>query len=412
MKRVRVVLLIVFCASTLTGYGLRRAFTSVSYDEGAALRQLSPSETFGGKTGLPPHYRGSAGTVAFNTSDINPGVRGYAGPITMMITLAPEGRISGLRVLDHRETKNYVHYLVSPEYLQRLTGKSVNDPFVIDRDVDAVSRATVSLEAMARTIRDSSRIVTSAVLGIPVMGDGAQDKTDLGWLWYLLVALSAFTLYLATRRSHRLLRLRDLSLALSVAVIGLLLATPFSVLQVYNLLLGRPASSALWYVVLISSALSIAAAGRFYCGWLCPFGAVSEFLGRLPVRKWRIPVETDDRWRRAKYAVLGITAAAVLIGGRTDYGNVETYVTLFSRSGSYLAWALVAITLAANLRIERFWCRYLCPAGALTGALSREARGYPSRHDCPMANRPDPLISECIRCNRCRRPSAGHANMP
>lgn len=393
--------MIVFCASLLMGYGLRMVSTSASYDEGAALRQLSPSETFGAKGGLPPHYRGSAGTIAFITSDVTGGIRGYAGPITMLITLDPSGRISGLRVLDHRETKNYVHYMVSPEYLQRLTGKGVNDQFVIDKDIDAVSRATVSLEAMARTIRVSSRTVASAVLGITVKSDEPGDAGDLGWLWYLLVALPAFILYLLTRISSRLLRVRDLSLALSVAVVGLLLASPFSVLQVYNLLIGRPASSPLWYVVLVSTALSIAAAGRFYCGWLCPFGALSEFLGRLPLRKWRIPVEADDRWRRAKYAVLGITAAAVLIGGRTDYGNVETYVTLFSRSGSYLAWALVLITLAANLKIERFWCRYLCPAGALAGALSREAPGYPSRHDCPMANRPDPLISECVRCNRC-----------
>jgi len=65
------------------------------------------------------------------------------------------------------------------------------------------------------------------------------------------------------------------------------------------------------------------------------------------------------------------------------------------------AWVLVILSLAANLRIERFWCRYLCPVAALTGLFCRKAPGYVSRYDCPMGNKPDPEIAECIRCNRC-----------
>jgi polyferredoxin len=62
--------------------------------------------------------------------------------------------------------------------------------------------------------------------------------------------------------------------------------------------------------------------------------------------------------------------------------------------------------LLANVRVPRFWCRYLCPVGAATGALCRQDAAYTSRHDCPMGNRKDPLTAECIRCNRCRRPAA------
>ena len=64
-------------------------------------------------------------------------------------------------------------------------------------------------------------------------------------------------------------------------------------------------------------------------------------------------------------------------------------------------WLLVAVSLVANLRVKRFWCRFLCPVAALTGAASRSDKGYVSAPDCPMGNKPGPLISECIRCNRC-----------
>jgi polyferredoxin len=163
----------------------------------------------------------------------------------------------------------------------------------------------------------------------------------------------------------------------------------------------RLSSDMLWYVIIISTFLSIVVAGRFYCGWICPFGAVSEFIGRIPVKKWDIPAGVDDRWRNLKYVLLGLVIMVVLPTGRSGFGNYETYVTLFSFHGNAFTWALVAVSLLANLKVERLWCRYLCPVAALTGVLSRKAPGYVSRKDCPMANRPMPLISECIRCNRC-----------
>jgi len=150
-----------------------------------------------------------------------------------------------------------------------------------------------------------------------------------------------------------------------------------------------------------TKSIPIVVAGRFYCGWLCPFGALSEFIGRLPFRKWQISRELDERWRKLKYILLGIIIITVLISRHIEYGNYETYIVLFSLHGNILTWTLVILMLIINVRVERFWCRYMCPVGAFTGLLSREDRGYISTKDCPMGNKPDPHISECIRCNRC-----------
>jgi polyferredoxin len=192
----------------------------------------------------------------------------------------------------------------------------------------------------------------------------------------------------------------------SIVVAGWLLSAQFSILHVFNLALCRPSSSALWYLVVGGAFLSLAAAGRFLCGWLCPFGALAEFLGRIPVRKWTVPAERDAAGRELKYVLLGAAAAAVLISGRTDYGNYEVYVTLFALQGSPLAWLLVLAATASNLRVRRCWCRYLCPVAALTALLSRSDPAYISRADCPMGNKPNPETAECIRCNRCYPASA------
>jgi NosR/NirI family nitrous oxide reductase transcriptional regulator len=384
---------------SLTGGLFFRQETAV--DEGAALRELAPAAVFSNKTGNPPHYQAASGEVAFNTYDIVPSARGYSGPIKVMIVLGPDGRIKALKIIEHRETRNYVHYLETPAYLGGFIGKSVLDRFEVDRDIDGISRATVSVEALALTVRDASRTMAERVYGIRAAPGEVATRSGWSWAAYSVLFAAALCGYILTRWSARIQRLRDAVLVLSLVVIGVVLSASFSILSVFNLLLARLSSSTLWYVVLVSSLLSAVIAGRLYCGWLCPFGAVSELLARFPTRKWTIDTTTDDQWRKAKYVLLCIATVAVLLFRRAEYGNYEAYVTLYSFQGNALSWGLVAIALLANLRVPRFWCRYLCPVAAFLGLLSRNAEGYPSSPACPMGNRPDPEIAECIRCNRC-----------
>ena len=401
MKKLRTYILVTLVISLFAGYGLQALMPTKRIDERAFLSEVAPDAVFSEKRGNPPHYQSGQGIVAFNTYDVTPSFRGYAGPIKLLLALTKDGKIAGIRLLEHEETKNYVHAMETPEYLRQFLGKSVNDPFVVDRDIDGISRATVSVQALARTVKESSRTVASNVLGIKVREDEAKKGGGAGGLIYLTLFSTSFILYFATRRSRELLRIRDISLVLGFFIAGLYLSTPFSILHIYNLLLLRPSSSLLWYAIVISTIISIAVAGRFYCGWLCPFGALSEFIGRLPFKKWHLPVELDDRWRRLKYWILGFVIVIVFVSRKAEFGNYETYITLFSYHGHFLAWSLVIVSLLASLRIERFWCRYLCPVAALTGIFSRKDSGYVSRYDCPMGNKPMPEISECIRCNRC-----------
>jgi len=272
MKRIRKYLFALTLASLISGYGLMMMLPGKKVDERAVLRELAPGLVFSEKKTGPPHYRTAEGVIAFNTYDIVPSVRGYAGPIKVLLVLTPAGKIMGIGIIDHRETKNYVHYMETPDYLNRYLGKGINDPFEINKDVDGISRATVSVEALAKTVRDSSRTVASTVLGIETGPANAGPAGGTGWVWYLVLFTAAFGCYFITRRTKNLLRTRDIFLVLSILITGIYLSTPFSILHVFNLLLLRPSSAPLWYAVLSTTAVSLIFAGRFYCGWLCPFG--------------------------------------------------------------------------------------------------------------------------------------------
>ena len=378
-------------------------------DEQTVLEEIAPGILFGPKEGSPLHFEGRDGSAAYNSYDIKPEIRGYAGPIKILVRLEQDGRIAGLKILSHNETRNYVHRLDTPEFLRQFIGKSVRDPFVIDEDIDGISRATVTVQAVGDTLRESGREAARGALGLTVPGPGGRSQSLAAVAAYGTLFIAAVTLFLLTKRNVRLLRLRDLSLLVSLLIVGLWLSSPFSMLHILNVIMIGLPNHALWYVAVAGVFLTFVFWGRVYCGWLCPFGALAEFLNRLPVRKWQAAPEFENLWRKAKYLLFGLAVLCAAFSGTAGAAGFETYVTLFSRNGSWAAWTLVGFVLVTELRVSRFWCRYLCPVGAMGGLVSRNEPGYPSRKDCPMANPGTPPGSECIRCNRCRHRESGES---
>lgn len=156
--------------------------------------------------------------------------------------------------------------------------------------------------------------------------------------------------------------------------------------------------------------------GRYVCGWACPLGALLQFFSFLFKKmKWHVPKLAGKRLLALKYAVLVVVlvaglfaldlsgyldplsfvhrsfitvvlpalamagdAAASLLQGRgwfalgdTLSGALQTLaVNKTFRQGFIIGLILLAVILL-NLYRERFWCRYLCPAGALLALLAR-----------------------------------------
>ena len=195
----------------------------------------------------------------------------------------------------------------------------------------------------------------------------------------------------------------------------------------------------LWSLVILIPTMLL---GRFFCGWICPLGSIHHFIGSLTSERKRgrelIASNRYQRWQTTKYYLLVAALVAALLGtgivgwmdpfsllvrslglsilpamnyavsaslgvlahsrwGTGFRGNVLHFLLggwLLSfkqphfRQGVWLG--MIFIFLAAlNLRITRFWCRALCPLGALLGIASRwSILGLvKSPHNCENCNR-------------------------
>jgi NosR/NirI family nitrous oxide reductase transcriptional regulator len=138
----------------------------------AELKQLFPSATsFSPKGGAPPHitaFVNSAGTqaaagYAFWTTELEPLERGYHGPIKILVGMDRKGILAGVIVVENHEP--YGNFSVEPpQFALQFKGKDIRDPFKVGRDVDAVSRASITIESATRAIRNSARRVARELL--------------------------------------------------------------------------------------------------------------------------------------------------------------------------------------------------------------------------------------------------------
>ncbi|MCW5978301.1 MAG: 4Fe-4S binding protein [Bryobacteraceae bacterium] len=142
---------------------------------------------------------------------------------------------------------------------------------------------------------------------------------------------------------------------------------------------------------------------KAFCSWLCPVGAFSELLwkvGRQTFRKnWRLPRWADIPLRSLKYILLGLflyavgsmSAAAIRAFLNGPYGVIADVKMLnFFRYLGATAAITIGVLVLLSFFVQNFWCRYLCPYGALLGLLSRWS---PAR----VRRNPDPCI-DCAKC--------------
>ncbi len=141
---------------------------------------------------------------------------------------------------------------------------------------------------------------------------------------------------------------------------------------------------------------------RAFCGWLCPLGAMQELFSTIGRKlHWRRalhgnPVDRGLRW--VKYLVLVVILAATWATGELVFRPYDPWASYAHITAGieeirteFLVGTIVLIaSLLVSLVVDRPWCRYLCPLGALLGPISKLGAARIVRN-----------TSTCINCRRC-----------
>lgn len=166
--------------------------------------------------------------------------------------------------------------------------------------------------------------------------------------------------------------------------------------------------------------------GPVFCGWVCPLGSAQEWIGKIGQKIFKkrynhmVPEKLDGILRYLRYVVLAMSLFVMARSGLLLFENVDTYYALFrfwAEDVSTPAVIVLGVTLLLSLLVERPWCKYACPYGALLGItnkisvfkIKRSANTCISCHacdrSCPMNIQVSKMETvkdtQCIRCYEC-----------
>jgi polyferredoxin len=189
----------------------------------------------------------------------------------------------------------------------------------------------------------------------------------------------------------------------------------------------HPSGLLIFFFVVLSAVL----VKKSFCSWVCPIGFLSEILGKLHFRLFkkglRVYPFLDFVLRSLKYCLLAFFLFAILF--KMDANALEQFIfssynivadikmlKFFTDISSTTLICLVTLVILSIL-IRYFWCRYLCPYGALLGVIGflspfkirRDASFCTSCKKCDQAcpcsisvSRKKTIVSdECFACGKC-----------
>ncbi len=350
----------------------------------------------------------------FSSEDLASEVDGFGGKINLAIYVNENnGELIDFHIIWSNETPAYLELLGNWQKSLKKSQLFQSEPFV---GVHAVTGATVSSEAFLSALQTSGRRFAKQILGRTIETVSIRKTQRASYVpdnpsIYLIgtVVLTLVVIYRGGFWS------RLFVLCLNLALGGIVLNTQYSSEQIATLLSGYTPAIKLTgtFLLVIGVPLLVIIFGNIYCGYICPFGAAQELLGYvLPERfKHPIPTESMQKARFVKYVVLLILIITFFIcRDRTTLAAdplISIFNFRFSDNDFQSTMFLIAATaLIGSIFYSRFWCRYLCPAGAFLSLLNHIAilkRYLPAKRfgRCEFGLTAKDKM-DCIQCDRCR----------
>jgi NosR/NirI family transcriptional regulator, nitrous oxide reductase regulator len=166
-------------------------------------------------------------------------------------------------------------------------------------------------------------------------------------------------------------------------------------LALFNNGYSIPLTALLFFIIPLLFALAF---GRVFCAGVCPFGAIQELTGFIPVK---LPKPVESVMAAVPFIYLTAAVLFAATGNQFIICRYDPFVGIFRLNATYTMIIFGALLLLAGIFINRPYCRYLCPYGVLLNIFSR----FAGKH---LSITP----AECTDCRLCEESCPYDAILP
>ncbi|MBR4489961.1 4Fe-4S binding protein [bacterium] len=290
-------------------------------------------------------------------------VAGFGGNLRVVVGISPDGKIAGVELGENYESVGFIERVRDEGFFKKWNGLSVEE--AAKADVDTVSGATMSTTA----IKSMVALNLSKYSGMKI-ATNQQDSTPL-WLKIAVFLILAYSL-LAFFFPQKTAKFRIFHLAVLVVILGFIGGSALSFESFKNWLTTGNIALVPAVILCCALILPIVSGRNFYCTFICPFGAMQELPGKIPLPKKSFPPKFMKGVTVFKTILLVLIYAAMVSGLFTDLTVFEPFSAFKFETSALPSLAIAALFLIISLFVNRPWCRFFCPTGTLLSMSAKK----------------------------------------
>lgn len=310
-------------------------------------------------------------SIYIESEDLSNSIRGYAGPINIGLLINEDGSLIQIEHVSSRETESYLKKLIRKGFYDQFKNLKTSDSY----EIDAISGATISSEAIAKT----STYLVELIKNDPVIKDylslneinSFSVQASLKWYWIIHISIIFILFYYGFQRKYKKSK-RDVLIVsiMSVIYIGFFLNNSFTYISFIHPFIGTSVSSMVAFYALFTLLGSIWGKNT-YCKYVCPYGNAQKLLLNIFPKRIRRPFFISNKWvNRIRDGLTICLIVGVLLGFR-NWSNFEVFPDFFGIEFTSVWFIISLLLILLNLRYPFIWCRLLCPTGSVLDNLSK-----------------------------------------
>ncbi len=341
-------------------------FMTVAMNRDAQIAGVSAEEIVYGPEDQAPQIElvtHSGGETILNSEAVVEKVYGYGGKTPVKIYINGE-TITKVELEPNNETPDFLNSAIDAGLLTRWQGMTLSEAAVAD--VDIVSGATMSSSSIIKNVQ-----ITSA----HVAGDVDSLKSGLSLSFKTICALLVILLGVSINFVRPASKLPRIALLIAnVVVLGFWCGNFISL----SLITTWVANGVSWSTMLVPFVLLVVAIvlpllGRkgSYCAYHCPFGAAQELVSLTRSKKITLPPNVARRLAKGREIILFGLLTLMWCGVGFSLLDYELFSAFILQSASIGILIAAALFLLLSIFINRPYCRFVCPTGALLTLIQK-----------------------------------------
>lgn len=196
-------------------------------------------------------------------------------------------------------------------------------------------------------------------------------ETEPLWLEIILSLLLAYSIF-AFFFPQKTAKFRIFHLAVLAAVLGFIGGFALSFESFKNWIISGNIALVPVVILVLALVIPVIFGRNFYCNFLCPFGAVQEILGKIPLPKKSFPPKFMKIVSIFKVFLLVVIYVLMIFKVVEDLTVFEPFSAFKFNAATLPSLAIAALFLTVSLFINRPWCRLFCPTGTLISMFAKK----------------------------------------